>query len=272
MQLRHIIQREAAPRSRQDASTTPTENRQRLRSQWRPVAPTNLRCHTASARVLSADACGIDRSAYGTRVSTASGAGLLQADKPSIPLLLSRIGVSTTYRAPWTRVWFRCPHTPAAVLEGHRWHAVLLSRRPRCDLHRDLIPCDTITLRRQATRQMLDAGPRQPIARPPVFDGEACLCGSHGCHLGVTACALRFPTERPAMSDADTAAVRMLDVVVRQGIRAKHERWYEDKVITVRVIHETRTLSRSHPREAITRARTEERPHGTSIRQQPVRA
>lgn len=173
MQFRHIIPREAAPRSRQDASTTPTENRQRLRSQWRPVAPTNLRCQTASARVLAADACGIDRSAYGTRVSTASGAGLLQADKPSIPLLLSRIGVSTTYRAPWTRVWFRCPHTPAAVLERHRRRAVLLSRRPHSDLHRDLITCDMVTLKWRATRQLAVAGPPQPITRSACSDAGA---------------------------------------------------------------------------------------------------
>jgi len=93
------------------------------------------------------------RRAYGTRVSAASGAGLLQADKPSTPLLLSRIGLSTMYRAPWTGVWFRCPHTPAAVLEGHRWRVVLLSRRPRSDLHRDLITCDTVTLKWRASRQ-----------------------------------------------------------------------------------------------------------------------
>jgi len=158
---------EAALWSRQDASTTPTENRQRLRSQWRPVALTNLRCQTASAPVLAADACGINRSAYGTRVSAASGAGLLQADKPSTPLLLSRIGLSTTYRAPWTGVWFRCPHTPAAVLEGHRWRAVLLSRRPRSDLHRDLIPCDTITIEWQATRQNWTRSLVSPSRGPP---------------------------------------------------------------------------------------------------------
>ncbi len=48
--------------------------------------------------------------------------------------------------------------------------AVLLSRRLRSDLHRDLIPCDTITLGRQATHQMLGAVPGQPITRSAVLD------------------------------------------------------------------------------------------------------
>jgi len=69
------------------------------------------------------------------------------------------------------------------------------------------------------------------------------------------------------MSASDMAVVRTLEVVVHQALRAKYERWYEDKVIAVRVTHERRALSRSHPREAIERARTKERPHDTSIRQ-----
>jgi len=246
MQLRHSIHREAtwgergeaALWSRQDASTTPAENRQRLRSQWRPVAPTNLRCQTASAPVLAADACGINRSAYGTRVSAASGAGLLQADKPSTPLLLSRIGLSTTYRAPWTGVWFRCPHTPAAVLEGHRWRAVLLSRRPRSDLHRDLIPW---TRSRSSGRQRARVG-RGPSSAHHAARRIGCRSVvvrksrmSPGCHCRHGALPYK---KAPPMSVSDMVVVRMLEVVVHQAMREKHAWWYEDKVIAVSVIDE----------------------------------
>jgi len=53
-----------------------------------------------------------------------------------------------------------------------------------------------------------------------------------------------FPTKRHAMSDADMAVVRTLEVVVHKAMRAKHERWYADQVIAVRVTHERRALSR----------------------------